>query len=141
VKRIALLIGCLFLLACSSEGDGGGDGGKGGQSGSQAGSGTGGDNCAALERRYGQAMLLRARMCNASLTVVQCAQEVSSKLACGCPTFVNDKTELEMIRSEWLQSSCSLNIICPAIACPEPPKVVCLPIDSGDFCTNSTAAR
>jgi hypothetical protein len=76
-------------------------------------------------------------MCSSILTVVQCTQLVSSKLACGCPTWVNDKTELDRIRSEWLQTACALNVICPAIACPPTPaRGQCVINNSGDWCVD-----
>jgi hypothetical protein len=83
---------------------------------------------------------MQARMCNAlSGAGTQCAQMVSSKLACGCPTYVNDKTQLDMIRADWLQSGCATNVICPAIACLVPQKASCVPMDSGDLCVSPIA--
>jgi len=117
-------------------GSAGGRGGSGGAAGAGGQGGTGVQNCTEWETRYGQAMV-RARMCSAILTVLQCTQQVSSKLACGCPTYVNAKTELDMIRSEWLQTACSLNVICPAIACPAPGTAHCVAADSGDLCVTA----
>ena len=120
---------------------GGGGGAKGGQGGAggQGGKGQGGTggitNCPEWETLYAKA-LQTARMCQANLTIVQCATLASSKLACGCPMYVNDGTELEKIRAEWLQSSCALNVICPAIACPLPGKAGCTLMNSGDFCVS-----
>jgi hypothetical protein len=120
-----------------SQGGSSGQGGKGGQAGGQG--GAGGGDCPAWETNYAKA-LMQARACNLSSLVPQCTQMVSSKLACGCPTYVNDKTQLDMIRSDWLQSGCSANVICPPIACLVPPPAGCVPMNSGDFCSSVVAS-
>jgi hypothetical protein len=109
--------------------------GQGGQAGKAGVGGAGGQTCADLAMGYSKAML-QARMCNTGLTSVQCAQLVSTALSCGCPTYVNDSTELERINALWTAARCPPAKICPAIACPNPNKGVCVPIDSGDFCMN-----
>jgi hypothetical protein len=206
VKRLALLTGCLFLLACSSDGDRGG-GGQGGQAGSPAGSGgggsggqtggsggsagstgsggqtggstgTGGNNagrggntgtggqtggstgsggnagrggaggqggkagqggaggqsCSELQSAYSKA-LTEAKMCNAALSRQQCTHLVSSLLTC-CPTYVDDTTEIDKIYAQWQAAGCIPTIACPAIVCAVPSRANCVPMNSGDWCTD-----
>jgi hypothetical protein len=108
---------------------GGGQGGKGGTGGSAL-------TCAELQTAYAKAMV-DARKCIAALAVLQCTQQVTSALACGCPTFVNDKTELDKIKAQWDAAACGAAILCPAIACPAPGMATCVPMNSGDVCVTT----
>jgi len=79
--------------------------------------------------------MLQAEMCNATLTVVQCTELATSMLACGCPIYVNNKTELDRIKAQWDAMGCAAAIICPAIACPpQPARGGCVAIGRGDVC-------
>jgi len=78
--------------------------------------------------------MLEAEMCNATLTVVQCTEVATSMLACGCPKYVNDKTELDRIKARWDVMGCAATILCPAIACPQPARGGCVAISRGDVC-------
>ena len=222
MKKLALLAGCLFLFACSSDGDRGGGGGQGGQAGSPAGSGggggsgggqtggsggsgsagttgsggnagrggnagsggqtggstgtggnagrggntgsggqtggstgsggnagrggaggqggkagqggTGGQSCSELQTAYSKA-LTQAKMCNAALDRQQCLHLVSSLLTC-CPTYVDDTTEIDKIYAQWQAAGCIPTIGCPAVVCSVPTRGNCVPMNSGDRCTD-----
>jgi hypothetical protein len=108
----------------------GGSGGKGGTGGGQS--------CAELQSAYNKAMQ-QAKVCNLTLTVVQCTHLVSSQLLC-CPTYVNDRTEVDQIYAQWQAAACPPNLVCPAIVCPNPTGAACVPISAGDRCMDVTSA-
>jgi hypothetical protein len=60
-----------------------------------------------------------AKLCVLGLSG-QCMHVVPSQLTCGCPTHVNDRTELDMLKAEWDALGCVPPDVCPAIACPAP---------------------
>ena len=108
-------------------GDTGGDS-TGGDSGGDTGSDTGGDtsggsngeptdDCSVLEKEY-QAALTRARSCSPKQEG-QCQVQVSSALACGCPTYVNTGAEqLATLVKEYQKLNCAR--FCPQILCVYP---------------------
>jgi len=65
--------------------------------------------------------LQQAKKCNLALTVVQCTELVSSALIC-CPTYVNDRTELDKIYAQWQAAGCPPSLVCPAIVCANPTR-------------------
>jgi hypothetical protein len=79
--------------------------------------------------------MVRARMCSANLTVLQCTHLVLSSLSCGCQTWVNDTTEIDAIKAQWDTAGCTGGIACPLIACVNPgTHANCVPANSGDLC-------
>jgi hypothetical protein len=54
--------------------------------------------------------------------------------ACGCPTWVNDTSELDPIAAQWAAAGCTSQV-CPGVACVAPgTSAVCVPANSGDLC-------
>jgi hypothetical protein len=137
----AVLLG-VAMAACGSVdtldpmGAGGqsGSAGAGGQSGGQGGGG-GGKSCDQLRQDYATAME-SARMCNAAIDIPQCEHIVSSQIVCGCPTSVNDRTELDRIEAAWMAAGCAPPVFCPAIACLAVARGQCVAISSGDVCSD-----
>ncbi|HEX3697640.1 MAG TPA: hypothetical protein VH374_19870 [Polyangia bacterium] len=153
MRPIAWLCGCLLMVACSggSPGMSGDDGGSGGQSGSGTGGaagGTGGASagsggtagkdggtstdggadaglaCAEIETMY-ETALNAAESCNPR-AANQCQKSAAGNLtSCGfgCPILVNDDTQLNQLKQEWLQAHCDSQkpVVCPNF------HIVCLP--------------
>ena len=65
-------------------------------------------------------------------TAVHAAGELP--LACGCPTYVNDKTELDKIHAQCGRSRLHPEHRLPGDRLPAARRGGCVPIDSGDFC-------
>jgi hypothetical protein len=74
--------------------------------------------CNELPERFETAML-EAKRCDPRLRIVQCTVSANSALQCGCPTYVNDDTELKQLASEFQAQACGGPILCGA--CPDPP--------------------
>ena len=143
---------CLAFLtlaasACGSVTTTGGTGGQTGSGGN--GSGTGGTNggtgggsgasCAQLESDY-STELAKAKICSPNASN-QCQEMALDKLACGCPTYVNDKSALDQLQSRWSQAGCQNTTVCPGIACVAPRAGVCRATDAGgSTCSDSFLA-
>jgi hypothetical protein len=57
---------------------------------------------------------------------------VTSALGCsGCPTFVNDDSNLGQFSDAWNQAGCNQGQVCPAIACVAPKSGICRASDAG----------
>jgi hypothetical protein len=63
--------------------------------------------------------MLEAKRCDPRLRVVQCTVSTPSDLVCGCPTYVNDDTELRQLARESQEQACFGPVQCGP--CPEPP--------------------
>ncbi len=136
----SLLLLALVAAACGSVtsiADASGQGGSGGRhagTGGKGGGGTGsggstGTSCSQLESDYA-AELVKAKSCSPNASD-PCAQMAPNALACGCQTFVNDRSALDQIQSRWNQSGCQATTVCPAIACVTPKSAACRPADGG----------
>lgn len=136
----SLLLAILLASGCGSVttigGGGGGQGGtsgqngRGGSGGSGKGTGgTGGESCAQIETAYATA-LQQAKSCSLGASN-QCQQTAPSSLACGCDTFVNDRSMLDTLQSRWNQANCQNGALCPAIACIMPKSASCRATDAG----------
>jgi hypothetical protein len=118
---------------------GGGNNGGGGQGGHAGGGGSigggqGGNaaSCAQIASAYSTAFV-QARMCNASVSTLQCTHLVVSSLTCGCSGWVNDTSALDPIAAQWNAAGCTSQA-CP-VACIAPgTRGTCLGINSGDVC-------
>jgi hypothetical protein len=75
--------------------------------------------CEELPERFDNA-LVEAKHCDPRLSsVVQCTVSTPSALQCGCPTYVNDDTELQELATEFQAQACFGPVLCGS--CPEPP--------------------
>jgi hypothetical protein len=136
--RRALTLLALFASACGSIttiGDAGGQtgsGGRAGGSGGRFGGGTGGSSatsCVQLESDYA-AELAKAKSCSPGASN-QCQESAPSALACGCDTFVNDRSALDQLQTRWKQAGCQSGMVCPAVACVMPRGATCRAGDGG----------
>ena len=145
--RLCLAFLTLAAAACGSVTTTGGTGGQNGTGGN--GSGTGGTNggsggstgasCAQLESQY-SVELAKAKSCSPNASN-QCQEMAPDKLACGCPTYVNDKSALDQLQSRWSQAGCQNTTVCPAIACVAPRAGLCRATDAGGAaCSDSLVA-
>ena len=137
----ALTLLALFASACGSITtitDAGGPGGTGGHvagtggAAGRFGGGTGGNSgtsCAQLESDYATE-LSKAKICSPNASN-QCQQTAPNALACGCETFVNDRSALDQLQSRWNEAGCQNTTVCPAIACVMPRGATCRPGDGG----------
>jgi hypothetical protein len=131
---------CVLVTACAV-GCGGkaiidpveGSGGAGGATGSGS-SNTGGQrSCDELSAAYALA-LASAHVCNLEVGTAQCTEFVAGALLCPCRnTFVNAGSaafaELTAIGVEWLTLGCPEDDRdCPAVACVQPVKGLCVAI-------------
>jgi hypothetical protein len=167
MKNLALLAAGLLLVACSDGGkntnlgQGGAAGGEAGTSGSGAAGttggagttgsagttgaagrggttgaggqgGTGGQSCSDLANAYSQAMM-NARMCKGD---PPCSHLVTASLQCGCQAWVSDTTELDKIQAQWTAAGCT-TLFCPILCVNTGTHAVCVPNDSGDWCTGA----
>ena len=82
-----------------------------------------------------------AKACNAAIDSIQCQHIVNSQLLCGCPTAVNDRSELDRIAAAWAAASCPVPVVCPAIACLAVARGQCTAINSGDRCVDVSPIR
>jgi hypothetical protein len=123
-------LGIVALLAasCGTVTSSGGTGGAGGASGT---GGQGGvATCAKIQADY-KVALTAARACSLDATN-QCQKGVDSALGCtGCPTFVNDDSNLGQFADQWNKANCDQGVVCPAIACVQPKSGVCRASDAG----------
>ncbi|HVY38952.1 MAG TPA: hypothetical protein VHM31_13500 [Polyangia bacterium] len=120
-------------------GTGGSSGGTGGRGASGAGGSTAADagvpdeTCAAYASKYAAALNLQ-KSCTVN-AANQCAHAVAPSLSVcsgGCTTYVNDSTELDLIRQLWQEAGCNrATVACPAIACLPPAGSVCTQTDAG----------
>lgn len=133
------------VCSYASGGTGGSSGGTGGRGASGAGGSTavdGGDPyeiCAAYASKYA-IVLNAAKSCTVNGTN-QCAHAVAPSLSVctgGCVTYVNDSTDLDLLRQLWQQAGCNRPAVaCPAIACEPPATSACTLTDTGGgTCTN-----
>ncbi|HXU60119.1 MAG TPA: hypothetical protein VN962_00360 [Polyangia bacterium] len=149
MARLLLLV--LFASACGSittVGDGGPPGGSGGHlpgtggAAGRFGGGTGGNSgtsCTQLESEYATE-LAKAKTCSPNASN-QCQQTAPNALACGCETFVNDRSGLDQLQSRWNQAGCQGSTLCPAIACVMPRAASCRAGDGGGAsCQDSLVA-
>jgi hypothetical protein len=133
----------LWAAACGTVTSSGGTGGAGGATGGTQG-GTGGQGgaaaCAKIQADY-KVALTAARACSPDATN-QCQKNVESALGCtGCPTFVNDDSNLGQFSDEWNKANCDQGQVCPAIACVAPKSAVCRASDAGGaLCADQLAA-
>ncbi|HEY4394095.1 MAG TPA: hypothetical protein VGP64_08535 [Polyangia bacterium] len=117
----ALLLAASCGTVTSSGGTGGANG-TGGQGGSAG--------CAKIQSDY-QAALTAARACSPAATN-QCQKKVSNALGCnGCPTFVNDDSNLGQFSNEWSQGNCDQTQACTNLACASPKLAICEVNDAG----------
>jgi hypothetical protein len=86
-----------------------GAGGTGGGGGSGATAGR--PSCEALAEQYGQA-LEAARRCDPTVYKAQCPALSSSALGCGCPTYVDNDTQLVALSEEYVVAQCMGPIAC-----------------------------
>ena len=140
----------LVASACGSITTTGGAGGQTGTGGRGAGgSGAGGTNggsggspgesCAQLQSDY-SVELAKAKMCSPNASN-QCQQTAPDALACGCETFVNDRSSLDQLQTRWNQAGCQNTTVCPAIACIAPKGAACRTSDAGGAsCVDPTVA-
>lgn len=147
---ICLAFLTLVASACGSVTVTGGAGGQPGAGGrGSGGSGTGGTkggsggttgtSCAQLESDY-SVELQKAKMCSPDASN-QCQQTAPDALACGCPTFVNDRSALDQLQTRWNQAGCQNTTLCPAIACVAPKGASCRASDAGGAsCSDTTVA-
>ncbi len=142
---ISLALLTLVASACGSVTMTGGTGGQNGTGGSGTGGTNGGSGgstgatCAQLESQY-SVELAKAKNCSPNASS-QCQETAPDKLACGCNTYVNDKSALDQLQSRWDQAGCQNTTACPAIACVAPRAGVCRPADAGgSSCTDSLVA-
>ena len=119
---------------------GGGQTGSAGAGGRGGGGGAAGKSCTDYQNDY-IAAVAAAKACNAAIDSIQCQHIVSSQLLCGCPTAVNDRTEVDRIEAAWLAASCPVPVVCPAIACLAVARGQCTAINSGDRCVDVSATR
>jgi hypothetical protein len=136
--RLAIAV-LLLAASCGTVTSSGGTGGAGGASGTggsatggtQGGGGQGGAaTCAKIQADY-HAALAAARLCTPDLTN-QCQKNALSALGCtGCPTFVNDDSNLGQFSDQWGKANCDQGVVCPAIACVQPKSAVCRATDAG----------
>jgi hypothetical protein len=106
---------------------GGGGTGAAGTTGTDGGATDAGDACTAIEQQYTAAMT-QAKQCNPALNGEQCQQSVDSSLPCpGCKTWVDDTQPLDDVRQKWKDAGCDkVHRFCPAIACVNPGKGLCI---------------
>lgn len=142
---ISLAFLALIASACGSVTTTGGAGGQTGAGGSGTGgnNGTGGgtgDSCAQLESQY-SVELAKAKTCSPNASN-QCQEMASTALACGCPTYVNDKSALDQLQSRWDQAGCqNSSTVCPALACVSPRGATCRASDGGSpSCVDTVVA-
>lgn len=145
----SLALAVMLASACgtvTSTGDGGGQGGSGAAggggtgTGGAAGSATGGTtgtNCAQLESAYANE-LKKAKSCSPN-SGGQCQQMAPNALECSCPTFVNDRSNLDQIQQRWTQNGCAPTTNCPAVACVTPRAAICTPGDGGNPTCNDVS--
>jgi len=134
-----LAIAALLLAAsCGTITSSGGTGGAGGASGT--GGQGGGTACATIQANY-KAALMAARACSPDATN-QCQKGVQNALGCnGCPTFVNDDSNLGQFSDQWGKANCDQSQVCTNIACVSPKSAVCRASDAGGaFCVDQLAA-
>jgi hypothetical protein len=140
-----LAIATLLLAAsCGTITSSGGTGGAGGGAGASAtgrASGTGGTHggtggqggapsCDKIQAAY-KVALTAARACSPDATN-QCQKMASTALGCnGCPTFVNDDSNLGPFSDEWSKANCDQMQVCTAIACISPKSALCRASDAG----------
>lgn len=144
-KSWPLGIAALLLAAsCGTVTSSGGTGGAGGASGTGGIPGSGGTGgasaCAKIQADY-KVALTAARACSPDATN-QCQKSVESALGCtGCPTFVNDDSNLGQLSDEWSKANCDQSQVCPAIACLAPKSALCRASDAGGaLCVDQLAA-
>jgi hypothetical protein len=128
---IAALLCAASCGTVTSSGGTGGAGGASGTAGTQGSGGTGGaSTCAKIQADY-QAAVTAARACSPDATN-QCQKSVESALGCtGCPTFVNDDSNLGQFSDQWSKANCDQGQVCPGIACVAPKSAVCRASDAG----------
>jgi hypothetical protein len=128
-RRRGIWIAALLLAAsCGTVTSSGGTGGANGTGG--AGGQGGGSTCDKIQAQY-KAALTAARACSPDATN-QCQKNVPDALGCnGCPTFVNDDSNLSPFSDQWNQAGCNQGQVCPAIACVAPKSATCRASDAG----------
>jgi hypothetical protein len=139
-RRLGILA-LLLAASCGTVTSSGGTGGAGGASGAGGANATGGTQggtggqggasaCAKIQADY-KAALTVARVCSPDATN-QCQKDVQSALGCtGCPTFVNDDSNLGQFSDQWSKANCDQGQVCPGIACVSPKSGLCRAADAG----------
>jgi hypothetical protein len=136
-----------------SYGDGSGPhiGGTGGTTGTGGSTGAGGspvdggelDVCGAYAIKYAT-VLDAVKSCTFGATG-QCAQSVAPALdscTAGCTVYVNDASELNLIRQLWTQAGCNKRAVsCPLILCIPADGSACSQTDGGGGTCVSTTTR
>ena len=147
IATLLLAASCGSVTAIGHDGGQGGSPGTGGATatGGSHGSGgdggsTGGASCQQIQAAY-QTALATARECSLDATN-QCQKTVASALGCGgCPTFVNDDSELSQLSNAWNQAGCNQNLLCADGACLAPRAATCKASDAGgSTCVDSFLA-
>lgn len=80
--------------------------------------------CEQINKQYGKA-LEAAKKCNPAIFMIQCHKQVAGDLACGCPLFVQDTTQLQKLRDKWDAYKCSKLIPSCGIKCVSPKPATC----------------
>jgi hypothetical protein len=134
-RRLGIAALLLLAASCGTVTSSGGTGGAGGTGGT--GGQGGGSSCDKIQAQYNVA-LTAARACSPDATN-QCQKSVTSALGCsGCPTFVNDDSNLGQFSDQWSKANCDQGVVCPAIACLQPKSGVCKASDAGGtLCVDS----
>ena len=121
----------------TNRGSGGSNGGgTGGMTGGSGGAGGSGPSCTSMQKAFTIA-LANAKSCVVGASGY-CGVVTSDKLDCGCPTHVNDTKDIDSIRTQWAQSSCSAGA-CPGVLCVAYKSATCT-VPSGSMaavCTDS----
>ena len=139
IAALLLAASCGTVTSSGGTGGAGGAAGASGAGGASATGGTqggtggqgGGASCDKIQAEY-KVALAAARACSPDATN-QCQKNVQSALGCtGCPTFVNDDSNLGQFSDAWNKGNCDQSQgVCPAIACIQPRSGVCRASDAG----------
>lgn len=150
---LSAVAACGSITASGTDGGTGGTNGTGGTTGAGGTTGTGGTHgsggsggasggmtCDQIQAAY-KAALVKARACSAA-AANQCQKMASTQLGCnGCPTFVNDDSNLAPLENAWNQGQCDQMQVCAGIACLSPKAATCRAGDGGGaLCVDTLAA-
>jgi hypothetical protein len=80
-------------------------------------------DCANVANSYALA-LAASRSCDPAINMPQCLHKVEDHVGCGCMTFVNDRSKLDVLTADWKNLGCTAS--CPPIPCASlPPSGIC----------------